>query len=297
MSTSPVTLAIPKGSLEDTTLGLLNQAGLPTRRVGGSLRLSPPMPGIEPILLRPQEIPMYVADGLVDCGLTGYDWLAEQECDTRVEVLARLRYSKMQTVAPIRWVLAVDASSPVRTVADLRKAGDGHRLRVATELPNVTRAWLEREGVEADITRSWGATEAKVPLLADAIVECSETGGSLRANGLRAVATVLESTIHLIASPGLADDGRLTDVLWLRDLLEGVLDARRHQLIRCDVVADPTSSGATEGMRTVRFVPGPDGGGVLEGLVAHGDVAEVARRLRDAGAARLTVTPVDLYLG
>lgn len=294
--TETLTLAIPKGSLEEATLGLFAQAGLRMGRVGSSLRLSSPSPRIAPILLRPQEIPNYVADGSIDCGLTGYDWLAEQRCVDRVDVLARFLYSKMQSQRPISWQLAVDAASSIHTVDDLRAMAAERRLRVATEIPHVAEQWLAEHGITAELVFSWGATEAKVPVLADAIVECTETGSSLLANGLRAIATVLESTIHFIARPGLADEPAMATAVWIRELLESVWVARRHMVVRCTLPAGSADPSTTPGLRVVRVVADPPGGTVLEALVAHGDVAEAIRRLRAQGASQLTVTQAELYV-
>src|SRR5262245_57255439 len=152
---------------------------------------------IECMLVRPQEQPRYVQDGLIDVGITGYDWICETEARV-VEVLEML-YSKV-TRRPTRWVLVVPENSPVRSVSDLEGK------RIATELVRLTRQFTEKHGVQALVEYSYGATEVKPPLLADAIVDATETGRSLRANSLRIVDTVIESTPRLIASPRAWED-------------------------------------------------------------------------------------------
>jgi ATP phosphoribosyltransferase len=149
------------------------------------------------MLLRAQEMARYVEDGALDCGLTGYDWVVENEAT--VHTVCDLVYAK-QSFGKVRWVLAVPQASDIQTVADLEG-----RI-VATELVGVTRRWLAERGVSARIEFSWGATEAKLPELADAIVEVTETGSSLRANKLRVVETVLESTTQFIANVGAWQD-------------------------------------------------------------------------------------------
>lgn len=184
-------LALPKGSLQEATLGLLRRAGF-TFNVGErAYNATCDDPEIEGKLIRAQEIARYVQDGVFDAGLTGLDWIMESGAKV-VEVCA-LPYSK-QSARPVRWVLAVSENSRIRTVADL--AGK----RIATELVRVTRNYLRKHGVKADVEFSWGATEAKPPDLADAIIEVTETGSSLRANKLRIVDTILESSPRLIAN-------------------------------------------------------------------------------------------------
>lgn len=162
---------------------------------------------IECMLVRPQEQPRYVQDGLIDIGVTGYDWI--QETQANVVEIAEMMYSKVSR-RPTRWVLVVPDASPVRTVGDL--AGK----RIATELVRITREFLQQRGVSALVEYSYGATEVKPPLLADAIVDATETGTSLRANGLRIIETLLESTPRLIASPAAWADP------WKRQKIEDV---------------------------------------------------------------------------
>jgi ATP phosphoribosyltransferase len=184
-------LGLPKGSLESATIDLMRRAGFHITVAPRSYFPAVDDPEIECMLVRAQEMARYVEDGALDCGLTGYDWVVENQ--SHVHTVSDLVYAK-QSFGRVRWVLAVPRDSDVETAADLEG-----RV-VATELVGVTRRWLEERGVHAKVEFSWGATEAKLPELADAIVEVTETGSSLRANKLRIVETVLESTTQFIAN-------------------------------------------------------------------------------------------------
>jgi len=186
-----IKLGLPKGSLEAATIELFGKAGFVLDSGERSYFPRVDDPEIEPMLLRPQEMARYVADGILDAGITGYDWIQESGC-TVVEV-TELRYSKATRNA-VRWVLAAPVESDIQSVKDLQGK------RVATELVKVTKKYLADNGVDAEVEFSWGATEVKPPFLVDAIVEATETGTSLRANGLRIVETILESTPRLIAN-------------------------------------------------------------------------------------------------
>jgi ATP phosphoribosyltransferase len=184
-------LGIPAGSLQEATGELFRNAGYKITFASRSYYPNIDDPEIQCTLIRAQEMPRYVQDGSLDCGLTGYDWVLEN--DAQVEEVAELVFSKVSK-RPVRWVLAVPNDSPVQSVKDLQGK------RIATEVVNLTRRWLKRHGVEANVEFSWGATEVKPPRLADAIVEVTETGSSLRANNLRIVAELLQSTTRFIAN-------------------------------------------------------------------------------------------------
>jgi ATP phosphoribosyltransferase len=191
MSNPVLKLGIPAGSLQEATAELFRKAGYKITFASRSYYPTIDDPEVQCTLIRAQEMPRYVQDGSLDCGLTGYDWILEN--DAKVKEVAELVFSKVSR-RPVRWVLAVPEDSPVRSVKDLQGK------RVATEVVNLTRRWLAQHGVEAQVEFSWGATEVKPPRLADAIVEVTETGSSLRANNLRIVCDLLQSTTRFIAN-------------------------------------------------------------------------------------------------
>jgi ATP phosphoribosyltransferase len=200
-------LGLPKGSLQEATFALFRKAGWSL--VVGARSYFPKTddPELDITLLRAQEIPRYVADGVLDCGITGFDNV--MECEVDVHEVCELLYSKA-TSRPYRWVLAVSEDSPIRSAADLEGK------RIATELVQVTRGYLARHAVNAKVEFSWGATEVKVPALVDAIVEGTETGSTLAAHGLRIVDVLLESTTRFIASHAAWGDG------WKRERMENI---------------------------------------------------------------------------
>jgi len=189
--TQQLRLGIPAGSLQEATAELFRNAGFKITFASRSYYPSIDDPEIHCTLIRAQEMPRYVQDGSLDCGLTGYDWVLEN--DAKVVELAELVFSKVSR-RPVRWVLAVPNDSPVQSVKDLQGK------RIATEVVSLTRRWLAKHGVEAHVEFSWGATEVKPPKLADAIVEVTETGSSLKANNLRIVAELMQSTTRFIAN-------------------------------------------------------------------------------------------------
>jgi ATP phosphoribosyltransferase len=192
MTTPTLKLGLPAGSLQEATAELFRKAGYKITFASRSYSPAIDDPEIDCTIVRAQEMPRYVADGSFDCGLTGHDWVLEN--DVRVTELAELVFSKVSR-RPVKWVLAVPNDSPVRSVKDLQGK------RIATELVNLTRRWLAQHGVEAHVEFSYGATEVKPPKLADAIVEVTETGSSLKANNLRIVAELMQSTTRFIANP------------------------------------------------------------------------------------------------
>ena len=210
-------LGIPKGSLENATIDLFRRAGFQITTSSRSYFPGIDDPQIECMLIRAQEMARYVEDGILDAGLTGRDWIQENEAD--VVPVADLIYAK-QSFGTVRWVLAVPEASPFHTVHDL-----GGRI-IATELVATTKRYLEKHGVKAKVEFSWGATEVKPTVLADAIVEVTETGSSLRANNLKIIDTVMESNTQLIANKLSWEDPKKRRKLEdIRMLLDGAINA------------------------------------------------------------------------
>jgi ATP phosphoribosyltransferase len=210
-------LGIPKGSLENATVDLFRRAGFQITTSSRSYFPAIDDPEIECMLIRAQEMARYVQDGVLDAGLTGRDWVAEY--DAKVETVADLIYAK-QSFGKVRWVLAVPESSSFKSVKDLEGK------TIATELVEATRRYLSANGVTAKVEFSWGATEVKPPELADAIVEVTETGSSLRANKLRIIETVMESNTQLIANvESWKDAAKRRKLEDIKMLLEGAINA------------------------------------------------------------------------
>jgi len=211
--TNTLKLGIPKGSLQDATIQLFARAGFNIYASARSYFPAIDDPEIDCMLIRAQEMARYVADGVLDAGLTGQDWIAEHAAasggNAAVVPLADLIYAK-QSFGKVRWVLAVPEESRYQSARDLEGA------TIATELVRATQAYFSRQGINVNVEFSWGATEVKAPRLADAIVEVTETGSSLRANRLRVIDTVLESNTQLIANPGALDE------VWKRTKLENI---------------------------------------------------------------------------
>lgn len=210
-------LGIPKGSLENATIDLFRRAGFNISTSSRSYFPSIDDPEIECMLIRAQEMARYVEDGILDAGLTGLDWIAENDAD--VVPVADLIYAK-QSFGKVRWVLAVPEAGDIRSVKDLQGK------IIATELVQTTKRYLASHGVTAKVEFSWGATEVKPPVLADAIVEVTETGNSLRANKLKIIDTVLESNTQLIANKqSWEDSGKRQKLGDVKMLLEGAINA------------------------------------------------------------------------
>ncbi len=212
-------LGLPKGSLQEATFALFEKAGYSFRVSSRSYQPVVDDDTIEPILLRPQEIPIYIEQGVIDAGLTGKDWIADS--GAVVHEICELRYSKL-TSNPIRVVLAVHNDSEVQSVKDLEGK------RIASEYVRLTRRYLEQNGVNATVEFSWGADEVKVPTLVEAIVVNTETGSSLRAHNLRIVDVILTSTTRLVASQAAMEDAwKRTKIESLEILLTGAMNARK----------------------------------------------------------------------
>ena len=283
-------IVLPKGSLERATLALFDDADLAVSRSSDvDYRATIDDPRVDEVrILRPQEIPRYVADGLFDVGITGRDWIEETAAD--VVTLAELHYSKA-TAQPIRLVLAVAGDSPATSVADF-PAG----VRVHTEYPELTKRYFAEHGVDADVQLSYGATEAKVPDIADAVVEITETGRALRAAGLRILETMLVSHTELIASPSAAaDPDKRAAMEQLRVLLSGALEARGRVLLKLNVDAANLDAviGLLPALRspTVSELFGEDGFAV-ETVVAKSEINVLIPALKDLGATGIIEIPI-----
>ena len=224
---SQLKLGLPKGSLQDATFDLLKKAGYAFSVRDRSYFPSTDDDELKAMLVRAQEMARYVEDGVFDAGITGLDWVSETSAD--VHVVADLVYSKA-SMRPVRWVLAVPTASEIQSVHDLEGK------RIATEVVELTRRWLAAAGVTADVEFSWGATEVKAPDLVDAIVEVTETGSSLRANGLRIVETILESNTQLIANHAAwADPWKRQKIENLALLMEGAIRAEGRVGLKMNV--------------------------------------------------------------
>jgi ATP phosphoribosyltransferase len=276
-------LVLPKGSLEKATLDLFDAADLTVVRsssVDYKASVNDPRIG-EVRILRPQEIPTYVAEGLFDLGITGRDWVEETAAD--VVSLGELRYSKA-TGNPIRVVVAVAGDSPVDKVEDLPQG-----LRVSTEYPELTRRFFESKGIEADIRLSYGASEAKVPDIADCIVDITETGRALRAAGLRIIDTILTSWTEVVANPAAAaEPEKRHAMLQLMTLLNGAMEARGKVLVKLNVGRADLEGvlAVLPSMKspTISELAG-EGGYAVETVVDKSRINTLIPALKDAGAS------------
>lgn len=286
-----IRMVIPKGSLEEQTLRLLDDADLPVRRSGDrEYNVTVNDDRISQVsILRPQEIGKYVEEGLFDLGITGLDWI--EETGSSVEILADLPYSKTGGTRDLRIVLAVLGSSGVSRPEDLPPG-----TTVATEYPNIARRYFEKKGVRAKVITSAGATEAKVPNIVDAIVEITETGSTLRAHGLEIIGDVFPTSTKLIAnreSYSDADKRKLMDEI--KTLLLSAIEARGKVLLKLNVGADRQDD-------VVKILPSlksptvnqlADGGFAVETVVEKSSLAELIPRLKEAGATGILELPLS----
>jgi len=288
MSCSVLRIGLPAGSLQEAALALFRKAGYNVTLHSRSYNLSVDDPEMECILVRAQEIPRYVENGVMDAGLTGYDWVQENGADV-VEV-ADLVFAK-ETRAPVRWVLAVPLDSPIKKIEHLEGK------RIATELVNVTSDFLRRKGVKAQVEFSWGATEAKPPLLADAIVELTETGSSLAANNLRVVETVLESTPRFIASKeAWADPWRRRKIEDVTLMLKGAMAAEGKVglMMNVRVVDFDTVVAVLPALEKPTVSSLSDKAWVaVNTIVDESVVREIVPKLKDAGARGIVEYPIN----
>ena len=284
-------LVLPKGSLERATLELFEAADLAVNRsstVDYKGTITDPRV-VDVRILRPQEIPSYVAEGLYDLGITGRDWIEETSSD--VVSLGELHYSKA-TARPIKVVLAVADDAPWRKVGDLPPG-----VRVSTEYPGLTRRFLAEQGVDAHVRLSHGATEAKIPDVADAVVEITETGRALRAAKLRILDTILVSFTELIANAdAYADLAKRHAMEQLHTLLQGALEARGKVLVKLNVGEDDLEAviAMLPAMKapTVSKLFGA-GGYAVETVVPKTDINVLIPALSDAGASDIIEVPLS----
>jgi len=234
MSSRKIKLGLPKGSLQESTFKLFEKAGFKIRKTSRSYFPTIDDAEIEPVMMRAQEIARYVEQGVLDAGLTGADWILEN--NAKVVDVADLIYSK-QSMRPVKWVLAAPEGGKIKSVKDLEGK------RVATEVVNITRKYLKKNGVKADVEFSWGATEAKPPLLADAIVEVTETGSSLRANKLKILDVIMESNTKLIANKSSWQNaGKREKINEIVMLLMGAIAAEEKVGLKMNVPCDRLDS-------------------------------------------------------
>ena len=283
-----LSIGLPKGSLQESTIKLFRKAGFTISAGSRSYIPSIDDEELSGLLIRAQEMARYVQDGILDLGLTGRDWVLEQ--NARVKEVCPLQYAK-GGLRPVRWVVAVPNESPIRRIEDLRGK------RVATELVQFTRRFLRERGIEANVEFSWGATEVKAPRLADAIVELTETGSTLRANNLRIVDTILESTTVLIANrEAWKDPWKRKKIETIAMLLTGALRAEEKVGLKMNVnradldgvlkvlpaLHTPTMASLSE-----------EGWFSLEVIVDERTVRELIPVLKNAGASGIVEYPLN----
>ena len=283
-------VVLPKGSLEKATLELFEAADLPVNRSSSvDYQATIDDPRIESVrILRPQEIPTYVAEGLFDIGITGRDWV--NETGAVVESLGELKYSK-NTTKPIRMVVAVAGDSPAESVKDLPNG-----VRVQTEYLESTRRYFEANGIEANIRLSYGATEAKIPDIADCVVEITETGRALKAAGLKVIDVILTSYTEVIANPvAYADPEKRKAMEQVMTLLNGVLDARGRVMLKLNVTAENKDAvlAVLPSMKSPTINDLSGGGYAVESVVEKKTVNLVIPALREAGATDLVEMPIS----
>ena len=278
-SNKKLKLGLPKGSLQESTIDLFKKAGI---RVVSSSRSYFPYcddEELEIILVRSQEMAKYVEEGVFDAGLTGYDWICETGAD--VEMVGELIYAK-SGFRPVRWVLAVPEASDIKSIEDLKGK------RIATELVNFTKNYFKEKNIDVNVEFSWGATEAKTPALVDAIIELTETGSSLRANKLKIVAELLNSTTRFIANKKtLSDPWKKEKIENLMMLLNGALLAENLVGLKLNVSLDNLDkiSGLLSGLRKPTISPLQDKNWVaLEVIIGANEAKKLLPLLKRNGA-------------
>ena len=281
-------LGLPKGSLQEATFAMMQKAGFKVSLGSRSYLPNVDDPEIDARLIRAQEISRYVELGMLDAGITGFDWIQENGSD--VHEVADLIYAK-QGMRPVRWVLAVHNDSKVQSIRDLQGK------RIATEAVGLTKRYLAKHGVEADVEFSWGATEVKVPELVDAIVELTETGSSLRANNLRIVDVVLQSTTKLIVNhKAWQDHWKQHKVEQIAMLLQGALAAESRVLLKMnapeDKVAGVSKLLPALNAPTINHLSAA-GWVAIESVVEERIVRDLIPQLKRAGAEGIIELPLN----
>ncbi len=283
-------IVLPKGSLEKATFELFEAADLAISRSSAvDYKASIDDPRVAEVrILRPQEIPMYVAEGLFDIGITGRDWIVET--NSNVESLGELKYSKV-TSNPVKVVVAVAGDSSAQSVADLPQG-----VRVTSEYPEMTRRFFSERGINADVRLSYGASEAKIPDIADCVVDITETGRALRAAGLRVIDTILVSYTELIANPGsYADPAKRHAMDQLMTLLNGTLEARTKVLVKLNV----SEANYESVLKVLPAAKSPtvsrlaSGDYAIESVVEKRTINVIIPALVDAGASDILELPIS----
>jgi ATP phosphoribosyltransferase len=283
-----VSLGIPKGSLQQSTIDLFRKAGIRISLDARSYFPACDDAQLDLILMRPQETPRYVEQGIMDAAITGYDWTVENRA--KVVTVCELAYSK-STRRPCRWVLAVAENSKFRKPSDLRGK------RIATELVNTTKSYFRKKGVKVDVEFSWGATEVKPPRLADAIVELTETGSSLRANRLRIIDTLLETTTILIANKAAwKNSWKRRKLENLEMLLQGTLAAENFVGLKCNVAKKNLEKtlSVLPALHNPTISPLSDSGWYAVETILHTDeITQIIPLLKRAGASGIVEYPIN----
>ena len=284
-------LVVPKGSLERATFEVFEAADLKIHRGSDrAYRGSIEDPRVDSVaILRPQEIPTYVDEGLFDVGVTGEDWIAETGAN--VVKVTPLEYSK-ETDQPVKIVLAAPKDAGLSSASQIKA-----HSRISTEFPNLTKAYFEKLGIPVRIFLSYGATEAKVPEIVDAIVDLTETGSTLRRNGMEIVDVLLESRTQLIANPSAyEDDGKRRAIDELMILLRGAIDARGKVLVKLNV-DDARLQGIIELLPAMRAPTvsklAEAGYNAVETIVSKSEINTLIPRLKSAGASDLVEIPIS----
>lgn len=283
-------IGLPKGSLQEATVSMFEKAGWQIRVDDRGYAPDLNDDELWAVLLRAQEMPTYVADGYLDCGLTGLDWIKEREVEDQIEMVADLVYAK-RGMRPYKWVLAVHEQSSIQSVNDLEGGS------IATELVSVTEAYLATNGVHARVEYSWGATEAKCPALVDAIVEGTETGSTLRANNLRIIDTLFESTTKFIVNKqSWQDDWKRQKIETITLMLQGALAAEHVVGLKMNVAEEDLAAVCAQLPALKQPTLSPLAGNhwvALEVVVDKNSIRVLVPKLKAAGAQGIIEYPLN----